>query len=408
MGTTTRGWRAALLLVPCALGLALGTAPARADGAPAGTDIQVAQTLGARELTVIIRRIDVTPGDLHVDVATHAGTAPGPLHLAAAADGAVFSRGDVVLGATPGLYSGSVGVDHPGPWELRLSDGTTTATIPFVVPARVVPPWEKAAYGGFAAAGAFLLIALAVAVRTRRTAYALVPGGGMIVNIVHTERVQAGPYGLTVGFSTWPVLAIGPRLHLHPGRRHRPEDGDAVDVQPVHRPLPAPPPPRAAPAQVRRVGSGHPRPVHRRGRGSSGSCSTGEGTGELANLRVLQQPGPPMGLSWATSSLPLIGLAPHPRPPPRRRRPGCRSSHDGRERFDAPGRRPRRAAGESVAAGFLLPRRSRIPIAMRSGATCRLVTAGFRSLNRCRLPAAQSVPAFGRSTNAGFPTTWSP
>ncbi|MFI5605749.1 hypothetical protein [Amycolatopsis sp. NPDC051903] len=180
MGTTTRGRRAALLLVLCALGLALGTAPARADGAPVGTDILVAQTLGARELTVVIRRIDVTPGDLHVDVATHTGTAPGPLHLATAADGVVFSRGDVVLGATPGLYSGSVGVDHPGPWELRLSDGTTTATIPFVVPARVVPPWEKAAYGGFVAAGAFLLIALVVAVRSRRTAYALVPGGGMV------------------------------------------------------------------------------------------------------------------------------------------------------------------------------------------------------------------------------------
>ena len=27
------------------------------------------------------------------------------------------------------------------------------------------------------------------------------------VNIVHTERVQAGPYGLTVGFSTWPLKA---------------------------------------------------------------------------------------------------------------------------------------------------------------------------------------------------------
>ncbi|MEV4596284.1 hypothetical protein AB0K15_02655 [Amycolatopsis sp. NPDC049253] len=177
MGTTKRS---ALLMVLCALGIALGGGTARADGAPVGTDIQVAQTLGARELTVIIRRIDVTPGDLHVDIATHTGTAPGPLHLAAAADGVVVSRGDVVLGATPGLYSGTVGVDHAGPWELRLNDGTTTATIPFVVPARVVPPWEKAAYGGFVAAGTFLLIALVVAVRSRRTAYALLPAGGMV------------------------------------------------------------------------------------------------------------------------------------------------------------------------------------------------------------------------------------
>jgi hypothetical protein len=28
------------------------------------------------------------------------------------------------------------------------------------------------------------------------------------VNIVHTEHVQAGPYDLTVGFSTWPLRAM--------------------------------------------------------------------------------------------------------------------------------------------------------------------------------------------------------
>ncbi|WP_326567878.1 hypothetical protein VSH64_39660 [Amycolatopsis rhabdoformis] len=177
MGTSKK---TAMLMLLCALGIALGGGTARADGAPVGSDIQVAQTLGARDLTVIMRRIDVTPGELHVDIATHTGTAPGTLALAAAADGVVFSRGEVTLAATPGLYSGEVAVDHPGPWELRLSDGTTTATIPFVVPAQVVPPWEKAAYGGFVAAGALLLIALAVAVRSRRTAYALVPAGGMV------------------------------------------------------------------------------------------------------------------------------------------------------------------------------------------------------------------------------------
>ena len=28
------------------------------------------------------------------------------------------------------------------------------------------------------------------------------------VNIVHTERVQVGPYGVTIGFSTWPIRAM--------------------------------------------------------------------------------------------------------------------------------------------------------------------------------------------------------
>lgn len=32
----------------------------------------------------------------------------------------------------------------------------------------------------------------------------------------------------------------------------------------------------------------------------------GPGTGDLKNLTVLAQPGPPMGLSWAISTLPLI------------------------------------------------------------------------------------------------------
>src|SRR5207248_1061751 len=34
----------------------------------------------------------------------------------------------------------------------------------------------------------------------------------------------------------------------------------------------------------------------------------GTGSGQLRGLQVLQQPGPPMGLSWAISTLPLIAL----------------------------------------------------------------------------------------------------
>jgi hypothetical protein len=34
----------------------------------------------------------------------------------------------------------------------------------------------------------------------------------------------------------------------------------------------------------------------------------GEGTGELTALKVMQQPGPPLGLSWGISTLPLFGL----------------------------------------------------------------------------------------------------
>lgn len=34
---------------------------------------------------------------------------------------------------------------------------------------------------------------------------------------------------------------------------------------------------------------------------------SGSGTGDVA-ITVLEQPGPPMGISWAISSLPLLGL----------------------------------------------------------------------------------------------------
>jgi hypothetical protein len=208
MGTTTRGRRAALLGLLCALGIALGGGTAHADGAPVGNDIQVAQTLGARELTVIIRRIDVTPGPLHIDVVTHAGTTPGTIHLQAAAAGVVVSRGDVTLGAAPGIYSGTLQVDQPGPWELGLTDaaGGPTATIPFVIPARVVPPWEKATYGGFVAAGVFLLLALGVALRSRKTAYALVPAGGMVA------ALAVAVTGALLSASTPPPPAPGSQL----------------------------------------------------------------------------------------------------------------------------------------------------------------------------------------------------
>jgi hypothetical protein len=204
MGTKPR---TALLLLLAVLGITLGAGTAHADGAPTGADIQVAQTLGARELTVIIRRVDVTPSPLRVDVVTHRGTAPGTLHLTAAADGVVTSRGDVVLGAEPGVYAGTLQVGKPGPWTLSLSDGTgPAATIPFVVPALVVPPWEKATYGGFVAAGAFLLIALVVGVRARRTAFALIPAGGMVA------AIAVAVTGALLSASTPPPPAPGSQL----------------------------------------------------------------------------------------------------------------------------------------------------------------------------------------------------
>ncbi len=185
MGTSPRGRRAApsniaRVLLLCALATLLSGGTARADGVSSGADVQVAQTLGTRDLTVVLRRIDIAPGPLHVDVVTHAGNAPGTLTLRASTAGTKSSETTIRLGEKPGSYSGLLRVDQPGPWELGLDDGTDTASIPFLVPARVIPPWEKATFGGFVAAGVFLVIGLVVAMRVRRPRLALVPAGGMV------------------------------------------------------------------------------------------------------------------------------------------------------------------------------------------------------------------------------------
>ena len=95
-------WIATLLAAVATL-LALGASPAHADGAPAGTDIHVSQSLGERELTVVLRRVDVVPGPLRVDVVTHAGSPAGTLTLRLGTGVAT-----VRLGATPGTYGATL------------------------------------------------------------------------------------------------------------------------------------------------------------------------------------------------------------------------------------------------------------------------------------------------------------
>ncbi|GAA3113843.1 hypothetical protein [Streptosporangium carneum] len=130
------------------------------------------------------------------------------------------------------------------------------------------------------------------------------------VETVHTERVRVGPYDLTVGFSTWPLHAmrsldftfvpdggitgksgtltlVGPpgarnessRLSRHPRKR----DVWGLDIQALNT---------EGPWTLRFELDG----------------ASGRGVGELRGLTVLEQPGPPLLLSWAISVLPLIGV----------------------------------------------------------------------------------------------------
>lgn len=166
-------WIATLLAAVATL-LALDASPAHADGAPAGTDIHVSQSLGERELTVVLRRVDVVPGPLRVDVVTHAGSPAGTLTLRLGAGVAT-----VRLGATPGTYGATLRVDRPGTQELLLDDGSTVASIPFVVPAVVLTTAETLTYYGFAAAGLLLLGALGASLLARRAWPAHVATSGL-------------------------------------------------------------------------------------------------------------------------------------------------------------------------------------------------------------------------------------
>ncbi|WP_396918013.1 hypothetical protein [Mycolicibacterium sp.] len=180
------GWGKTLLTRVLALGmlvmmtLLLWAPTVRADGAASDTDVHVAQTLGNRELTVIIRRVGPVLGPLHVDVVSHRGGAPGILRLTATAPGATASTGQVDLDA-PGIHSATLDIDRAGPWELLVDDGNTVARIPFLVPMQVLPPWKEASDYGFFAAGALLIVSLGVALRARKHWVALIPATGMVV-----------------------------------------------------------------------------------------------------------------------------------------------------------------------------------------------------------------------------------
>lgn len=177
--------RAFGLLVVSALALVGGASPVGADGGPVGADLHVAQTLGERELTVVVRRVDVPPAPLRVDLVSHAGDPPGRLWLRVLPPGGsrALSEAEVELGAVPGARGAELRVERAGAWELEVDDGVRRARIPFTVPERVTPAWERVAYGGFVVAGVLVLVALGCAVRWGN-AVALVPACGVVVALV--------------------------------------------------------------------------------------------------------------------------------------------------------------------------------------------------------------------------------
>ncbi|MEU3270543.1 hypothetical protein ABZ639_06835 [Saccharomonospora sp. NPDC006951] len=152
---------------------------------------------------------------------------------------------------------------------------------------------------------AFVLAALAVGAATPATAQEYQP-----VDVVHTERVQAGPYELTVGFSTWPVRALQSLdFTFSPAGGIAGKAGTLTVISPQGT--------ESLVAPLAR----HPRERETWGLDiyaleQEGSWTfrfelngpEGPGTGELRDLVVLAQPGPPLALSWSISTIPLLGL----------------------------------------------------------------------------------------------------
>ncbi|MBA0048798.1 hypothetical protein [Mycobacteroides sp. LB1] len=149
----------------------------------------------------------------------------------------------------------------------------------------------------------FAIVGLSLGISAPANAYAP-------VNVVHTEQVNAGPYQLTVGFSTWPLRAMQSLdFSFIPADGITGKSGTLTVVTPDGRQ------PRTEPLarhpRKREVWGLDIRALQEEGQHQfifdiTGPRGPGKGT---LNLEVLPQPGPPLGLSWMISLIPVFALA---------------------------------------------------------------------------------------------------
>lgn len=130
------------------------------------------------------------------------------------------------------------------------------------------------------------------------------------VTIVHTERVQVGPYGMTVGFSRWPIRAMQSLDFTfdpdggHAGKTGSVDaalpDGSAAESWPLARH------PRKLDVwglDIQALPADGPWTFHITVDGPAG-----RGEGSLTGIPVLEQPGPPLALSWFVAGLPVLAM----------------------------------------------------------------------------------------------------
>jgi hypothetical protein len=124
--------------------------------------------------------------------------------------------------------------------------------------------------------------------------------------VVHTEHVQVGPYPMTVGFTVWPLRAMQSLdFTFQPDGGIADKSGTITSIAPDGH------------EEADRL-SRHPRNRDVWGLDVESLTSPGrwtlrftidgpqgEGTGDLA-VDVLEQPGPPLALSWLVGLTPLV------------------------------------------------------------------------------------------------------
>ncbi|MEV4047073.1 hypothetical protein [Streptomyces sp. NPDC049744] len=152
--------------------------------------------------------------------------------------------------------------------------------------------------------GAVAILVLVLVPAASATAYAP-------VGTVHTEQVQAGPYQVTVGFSEWLLRAMQSldfTFTPHGGITRKSGtltiDGPGLDDEDRTTPLARHPCkldvwgldvqalPKAGRWDFTFILDGH----------------AGPGRGTLRDVAVLEQPGPPLAVSWSIVAIPPVAL----------------------------------------------------------------------------------------------------
>ncbi|ODU06466.1 MAG: hypothetical protein ABS81_04500 [Pseudonocardia sp. SCN 72-86] len=160
--------------------VAHGGSPADAHETIAGGAVTVVQTLGPREVTLMMFPPANGPAAMPVLVSLQGPALDAPLSLRTVPAGSMTAVGglDLPLG-TGRPASGSLQIDRAGPWEIVLTIGPDVSRVPVSVPdVAPTPGWAWAVRGGMAAA---VLGAIGAAATRRRRRLAFGLGGGALV-----------------------------------------------------------------------------------------------------------------------------------------------------------------------------------------------------------------------------------